>query len=82
MLDFHHGDVAAVEAAFAKAAHVTKLAIRNYRVVVWPMEPRSALGSTTRRAERWTLRVGSPGRVRHAATLAGPLKAWWRRSGC
>ena len=44
ILDFSHGDAAAVEAVFAKAAHVTRLQIRNSRVVVCPMEPRSAIG--------------------------------------
>src|SRR4051812_4935593 len=29
ILDFHHGDTEAVEAAFARAAHVTRLKIRN-----------------------------------------------------
>src|SRR5690242_12412202 len=42
-LDFHFGDSAAVSAAFARAAHVTKLELRNNRVVVNPIEPRAAL---------------------------------------
>jgi carbon-monoxide dehydrogenase large subunit len=43
-LDYHFGDTAAVDAAFAKAAHVTKLKIVNNRVVVNAMEPRAAVG--------------------------------------
>ncbi len=43
-LDFHYGDSAQVAAAFAKAAHVTKLKLINSRVVVNAMEPRAALG--------------------------------------
>ena len=44
VLDFQYGDPAKVAAAFANAAHVTKLSIRNNRVVVCAMEPRSAIG--------------------------------------
>ncbi|MCR0981898.1 xanthine dehydrogenase family protein molybdopterin-binding subunit [Roseomonas populi] len=57
--DFHYGDAAAVEAAFAGAAHVTRMAIRNSRVVVSPMEPRSALA--TYEEGRYVLRMGSQG---------------------
>ena len=42
-LDYHFGDTAAVKAAFARAAHVTKLKIVNSRVVVNAMEPRAAV---------------------------------------
>ena len=42
-LDYHYGDSDAVNAAFAKAAHVTKLKIVNSRVVVNAMEPRAAV---------------------------------------
>ncbi len=42
--DWHLGDKAATEAAFAKAAHVTKLDIINNRLVPNPMEPRAAVG--------------------------------------
>src|SRR6476469_7422605 len=41
-LDYHYGDAAKVEAAFASAAHVTKLDIVNTRVAVVAMEPRAA----------------------------------------
>jgi carbon-monoxide dehydrogenase large subunit len=44
-LDYHYGDTAKVEAAFASAAHVTKLDIVNTRVAVVAMEPRAALAS-------------------------------------
>ena len=43
-LDYHYGDADAVKAAFAKAAHVTRLKIVNNRVVVNAMEPRAAVG--------------------------------------
>jgi carbon-monoxide dehydrogenase large subunit len=44
-LDYHYGDSEKVKAAFARAAHVTKLKIVNSRVVVNAMEPRAALAS-------------------------------------
>jgi carbon-monoxide dehydrogenase large subunit len=42
-LDYHYGDGAQVAEAFAKAAHVTRLALVNSRVVVNAMEPRAAV---------------------------------------
>ncbi|HST76432.1 MAG TPA: molybdopterin cofactor-binding domain-containing protein, partial [Acetobacteraceae bacterium] len=61
VLDFHYGDSEAVTAAFARAAHVTKLPIRNSRVVVSPMEPRSAIGEYDAAQDHWTLRLGCQG---------------------
>jgi carbon-monoxide dehydrogenase large subunit len=75
ILDFHHGDSAAVAAAFARAAHVTRVKIRNSRVVVCPMEPRSAIGEYDPGSERWTLRVGSQGVFNMRQLLVGPLQA-------
>src|SRR5258706_167774 len=46
-------DAAKVAEAFAKAAHVTKLSVRNTRVVVAAMEPRSAVCKYE--GERFTL---------------------------
>jgi carbon-monoxide dehydrogenase large subunit len=42
-LDYHYGDSEKVKAAFARAAHVTRLKLVNSRVVVNAMEPRAAL---------------------------------------
>jgi carbon-monoxide dehydrogenase large subunit len=42
--NWHLGDEAATQAAFAKAAHVTKLDLVNNRLVPNPMEPRAAVG--------------------------------------
>ncbi|WP_198376678.1 xanthine dehydrogenase family protein molybdopterin-binding subunit [Neoroseomonas rubea] len=61
VLDFRYGDPAKVEDAFAKAAHVTTLSIRNNRIVVCAMEPRSAIGEWDAAEGRYTLRVGSQG---------------------
>src|SRR5271170_6652666 len=44
-LDYHYGNAEAVNAAFAKAAHVTKLKLVNSRLVVAAMEPRAALAA-------------------------------------
>jgi carbon-monoxide dehydrogenase large subunit len=42
--NWHLGDKAATDAAFAKAAHVTKIDLVNNRLIPNPMEPRSAIG--------------------------------------
>jgi len=60
-LDYHYGDAAKVDAAFASAAHVTKLDIVNTRVAVVPMEPRVALGHYDKATERYTLQVPTQG---------------------
>jgi carbon-monoxide dehydrogenase large subunit len=73
VLDFHHGNSAAVAAAFGSAAHVTKLRIRNSRVVVCPMEPRSAIGSFDAESGRWTLRLGCQGVFGMRQMLSLPL---------
>jgi carbon-monoxide dehydrogenase large subunit len=53
--DWHLGDKAAVDAAFAKAAHVTKLEIVNNRLVPNAMEPRAAIGEFDRATGQYTL---------------------------
>jgi aerobic carbon-monoxide dehydrogenase large subunit len=60
-LDFHYGDSEQVAAAFAGAAHVTKLSLRNNRIVVCPMEPRSAIGEYDPESDRLILRLGCQG---------------------
>lgn len=44
-LDFHFGDSDLVAAAFARAAHVTRLDLVNNRLIVNPMEPRAGIAS-------------------------------------
>jgi len=61
VLDFAFGDAAKVEAAFAGAAHVQKLSIRNSRIVVAAMEPRSAIGEYDAEGGRFILHVGCQG---------------------
>ena len=53
------GDKAAVDAAFAAAAHVTKLDIVNNRLVPNAIEPRAALASYNRADDAYTLYVTS-----------------------
>jgi carbon-monoxide dehydrogenase large subunit len=69
-LDYHFGDTAKVEAAFASAAHVTKLDIVNTRVAVVAMEPRVALGHYDKATERYTLQVPTQGVAGNKAILA------------
>ena len=57
--DWGHGDKAAVDAAFAKAAHVTKLSFVNNRLIPNAMEPRAANASYTRHDESYTLYVSN-----------------------
>ncbi|MDB5379705.1 MAG: carbon monoxide dehydrogenase [Rubritepida sp.] len=61
VLDFRFGDAEKVAAAFAGAAHVQKLSIRNNRIVVAAMEPRSAIGEYEAETGRYVLRVGCQG---------------------
>ncbi len=60
-LDYLYGDPAKVAEAFAKAAHVTRLALINSRLVVNAMEPRAAIASFDKATERYTLNVGCQG---------------------
>jgi carbon-monoxide dehydrogenase large subunit len=69
-LDYHYGDAAKVEAAFASAAHVTKLDIVNTRVAVVAMEPRAALASYDKASERFTIQVPTQGVAANRINLA------------
>ncbi|HEV2335502.1 MAG TPA: xanthine dehydrogenase family protein molybdopterin-binding subunit [Stellaceae bacterium] len=60
-LDFHYGDSEKVAATFAAAAHVTRLQLRSNRIVVNPIEPRSALAHYDAARQHWTLHVESQG---------------------
>ena len=72
-LDYHYGDAAKVEAAFAEAAHVTRLDIVNTRVAVVAMEPRAALASYDKASERYTIQVPTQGVAGNRAMLAKNL---------
>jgi len=69
-LDYHFGDHAATEAAFAKAAHVTSLNIVNTRVAVVPMEPRAGLASYDETSDRFTVYLPTQGVSGNVTSLA------------
>ncbi len=54
-----HGDAAAAEAAFAKAAHVVSVDVVNQRLAPSPMEPRSVLAQLDPDTGRLTVRLSS-----------------------
>ncbi|MGM4988445.1 xanthine dehydrogenase family protein molybdopterin-binding subunit [Tardiphaga sp. 841_E9_N1_2] len=72
-LDYHYGDTGAVEAAFASAAHVTKLDIENTRVAVVSMEPRCALATFEKSGGRYVIQVPTQGVAGNRNTLAKQL---------
>jgi aerobic carbon-monoxide dehydrogenase large subunit len=53
--DWHLGDKAAVDEAFSRAHHVTRLELVNNRLVSNPMEPRAAIGDYDRATGDYTL---------------------------
>src|SRR3954468_20524356 len=69
-LDYHYGDAVKIDAAFASAAHVTKLDVVNTRVAVASMEPRVALASYDKTSERFTMRVPTQGVSGNKVTFA------------
>jgi aerobic carbon-monoxide dehydrogenase large subunit len=70
MIDAEVGDAAATDAAFARAAHVTRLDTWINRVTGVTMEPRAALGVYDAASGRYTLYAGSGGIVRQKRELA------------
>ncbi|MEA2829771.1 MAG: aerobic carbon-monoxide dehydrogenase large subunit, partial [Bradyrhizobium sp.] len=61
-----YGDAVAVEAAFAKAAHVVSLDLISQRLIPSAMEPRSTIAEVDKKSGRLTLHVQSqtPGSTR------------------
>ncbi len=57
--DWELGDKAAVDAAFAKAAHVTKIDVVNNRLIPNAMEPRAAAAEYDRGTGNYTLHTTS-----------------------
>ena len=60
-VDWETGDLAAVDAAFAKAAHVVAVEVVNNRIVVNSMEPRGAIGKFDAAAGRYELYATTQG---------------------
>jgi carbon-monoxide dehydrogenase large subunit len=88
-LDAEVGDKAAVDAAFAKAKHVTRLETWIQRVTGSPMEPRVAIGEYDPATQMHSVWAGTgSGVVRERAQLAGTLdipyenaRAWCKDMG-
>ncbi|MSQ70293.1 MAG: xanthine dehydrogenase family protein molybdopterin-binding subunit [Betaproteobacteria bacterium] len=72
-VDFFDGDEAATTAAFAQAAHVTRLRLDNNRLVVLAMEPRAALADYDSASGRFTVYAGSQGAFGLRGSLATVL---------
>jgi carbon-monoxide dehydrogenase large subunit len=73
MIDAEVGDAKATDAAFARAAHITRLDTWVNRVTGVPMEPRAAVGVYDPATERYTLYAGSGGIVRQKKEIAAIL---------
>jgi carbon-monoxide dehydrogenase large subunit len=69
-LDWEGGDRKGCDAAFARAAHVTKLELRVNRVSAAPIETRGAAGSFDRATGRYTLHVPTQGSKAIQADIA------------
>jgi carbon-monoxide dehydrogenase large subunit len=74
------GDGEAVEAAFAAAAHVVRLALDNHRVVTNPIEPRGGIGLYDPASGRYTLHVS--GQSIHATRDKAHVRSASRRRRC
>jgi aerobic carbon-monoxide dehydrogenase large subunit len=72
-LDSELGDAAATEAAFARAAQVTRFETWVRRVTGVPMEPRAALAAFDAATGRYTVYAGNGGAVRLKNDLAAIL---------
>jgi aerobic carbon-monoxide dehydrogenase large subunit len=57
--DWHTGDAASVDKAFAEAPHRVELDLDNHRIVTNPMEPRGVVGSWDAEHGRYTAYVSS-----------------------
>src|SRR5580692_9599856 len=67
------GDAAATDAAFARAAHVTRFETWVQRITGVPMEPRAALAAFDAQTGRYTVYAGNGGAVRLKNDLATML---------
>lgn len=73
IVDFQSGDGEKVAAAFAGAAHIARVRIVNNRVVVNPIEPRSAIASFDGKSKRYTLHAPSQGAFGMRNNLAAAM---------
>ena len=82
LVDSTFGDVAATDAAFARARHVVSTTHYIGRVTGVPLEPRAALGSYDAETGRYTVYAGSGGAVRQKQELAHVLGVKPRTCAC
>ena len=73
IVDFQIGESAKVAAAFTQAAHIARLRIVNNRVVVNPIEPRSAIADFDGKTKRYTLHAPSQGAFGMRNNLAAAM---------
>ncbi|WP_299567186.1 xanthine dehydrogenase family protein molybdopterin-binding subunit [Enterovirga sp.] len=73
VLDFHFGDSDKVAQAMGKAAHITRLDLASHRLVINPLEPRTALGQWEPEGGKYTLTAGTQGVFGMRGMLAGVL---------
>ena len=73
-LDYLYGDKAKVAAAFAGAAHVTRMRLQNIRLVVNAMEPRSAVASFDKGSGKFTLHAPTQGVLGSRSAAASIMK--------
>ncbi len=71
--DWHYGDAAAVETAFAKAKQVVKLELINNRLVANAMEPRAAVAEFDKATGELTVQTCTQGPWAFRDTLAANL---------
>ena len=71
--EIRHGDAAATEAAFKRAAHVVSLDVINQRVAPCPIEPRAVLAEYDAKTKRITLRLSCQTPTGIRDELAGVL---------
>jgi aerobic carbon-monoxide dehydrogenase large subunit len=69
---FRKGDAAAVDAAFTRAHHVTRLDLVNTRLAANPIETRAYIGAYDRATERYTLyaSAGKPNPIKRTLARA------------
>ena len=61
VLDWEEGNAAAVEAAFANAAHIERVQLLDTRLAPAAMEPRAAVASFDAQTQRYTLTAATQG---------------------
>ena len=71
--DWARGDRAALDAAFAGAAHVTRHSLVNNRIIVAYMEPRTVLAAWDESTGRTTIQAPTQGTHRFCDTLSETL---------